>query len=63
MDNLRLDWNNMGNDFDFVKYFSNFVAGQQKPSKEEMINRYIRGTITKQQLDEFMKGCKGVELR
>ena len=45
----------MGNDFDFVKYFSNFVAGQQKPSKEEMINKYIAGTITKQQLDEFMK--------
>ena len=53
----------MGNDCDFVKYFSNFVAGQQKPSKEEMINRYIRGTITKQQLDEFMEGCKDVELR
>ena len=48
----------MDNDFDFVKYFSNFVAGTQKSSKEEMINRYIRGTITKQQLDEFMKGCK-----
>ena len=58
MDNCPLDWSNMDKDFDFVKYFSNFVAGTQKPSKEEMINRYIRGTITKQQLDEFMKGCK-----
>ena len=48
----------MNNDFDFVEYFSKFVAGMQKPSKEEMINRYIRGTITKVQLDEFMKGCK-----
>lgn len=46
------------NDFGFVKYFSNFVAGTQKPSKAEMINKYIRGTITKQQLDEFMKGCR-----
>ena len=45
----------MDNDFDFVKYFSNFVAGTQKPSKEDMINRYITGNITKQQLDEFMK--------
>ena len=45
----------MSDDFDFVKYFSNFVAGTQKPSKTEMINRYIRGTITKQQLDEFIK--------
>ena len=50
------------NDFDFVKYFSNFVAGTQKPSREEMINRYIRGTITKQQLDEFMKGVKDDKL-
>ena len=48
----------MDNDFDFVKYFSNFVAGTQKPSKADMINRYIRGIITKQQLDEFMKGRK-----
>lgn len=45
----------MDNDFDFVEYFSKFVAGQQKPSREEMINRYIAGTITKAQLDEFMK--------
>ena len=43
------------NDFDFVKYFSNFVAGTQQPSREEMINKYIAGRITKQQLDEFMK--------
>lgn len=48
----------MDNDFDFVKYFSNFVAGQQKPSKTDMINRYITGKITKQQLDEFMKRYK-----
>ena len=48
----------MDNDFDFVKYFSKFVAGTQKMSKEEMINKYIAGNITKQQLDEFMKGCK-----
>ena len=46
------------NDFDFVKYFSNFVAGTQKPSKADMINRYIAGKITKQQLDEFMEGLK-----
>ena len=46
------------NDFDFVKYFSNFVAGTQKPSKADMINRYIAGKITKQQLNEFMKGLK-----
>ena len=48
----------MNNDFDFVKYFSNFVAGTQKPSKAEMINKYIAGRITKQQLDEFMEKCK-----
>ena len=48
----------MTNDFDFVKNFSNFVAGTQKPTKAEMINRYIHGTIPKQQLDEFMEGCK-----
>ena len=42
-------------DFDFVKYFSNFVAGTQKPTKDDMINRYVLGKITKQQLDEFMK--------
>ena len=62
MGNYPLDWSNMGNDFDFVKYFSKFVAGQQKPSKEEMINKYIAGTITKQQLDEFMKGIKNDKL-
>ena len=39
------------NDFDFVKEL--FKVAQ--PSKADMINRYIRGTITKQQLDEFMK--------
>ena len=48
----------MDNNFDLFKYFSKFVAGTQKPSKEDMINRYIRETITKAQLDEFMKGCK-----
>ena len=48
------------NDFYFVKYFSNFVAGTQKPTKAEMINKYIQGSITKQQLDEFMeKAPKG----
>ena len=52
---MVLIWGFMDNDFDFVKYFSNFVAGQQKPSKADMINRYITGNITKQQLDEFMK--------
>ena len=46
------------NDFDFVKYFNNFVAGTQQPSREEMINKYIAGRITKQQLDEFMEGVK-----
>ena len=44
--------------WNFVKYFSDFVAGTQKPSREEMINRYIAGKITKQQLDEFMEGVK-----
>ena len=58
MDNLDLIWGFMDNDFDFVKYFSNFVAGTQKPSKADMINRYIAGKITKQQLDEFMEGVK-----
>ena len=48
----------MDNDFDFVKYFSKFVAGTQKMSKAEMINKYICGIITKQQLDEFMEGIK-----
>ena len=48
----------MNNDFDFVKYFSNFVAGTQQPTKAEMINKYIAGKITKQQLDEFMEGVK-----
>ena len=48
----------VNNNFGFVKYFSNFVAGTQKPSKADMINRYIAGKITKQQLDEFMEGCK-----
>lgn len=48
----------MNNDFDFVKYFSNFVAETQKPTKAEMINKYIAGKITKQQLDEFMEGLK-----
>lgn len=46
------------NDFDFVKYFNNFVAGTQKPSKADMINKYITGRITKKQLDEFMEGVK-----
>ena len=46
------------NDFDFVKYLNNFVAGTQKPTKAEMINKYIAGKITKQQLDEFMEGVK-----
>ena len=55
MDNLVLIWGFMDNDFDFVKYFSNFVAGTQKSSREEMINKYIAGKITKQQLDEFME--------
>ena len=52
----------MQNNFDLVKYFSKFVAGTQKPSKEEMINKYIAGTITKQQLDDFMKGIKDDKL-
>jgi hypothetical protein len=39
------------NDFDFVKEF--FKVAQ--PSKADMINRYITGKITKQQLDEFME--------
>ena len=39
------------NDFDFVKEL--FKIAQ--PSKADMINRYITGNITKQQLDEFMK--------
>jgi len=39
------------NNFDFVKEL--FKVAQ--PSKADMINRYIIGKITKQQLDEFMK--------
>ncbi len=52
----------MNNDFDFVKYLNNFVAGKQKPSREDMINKYISGKITKQQLDEFMKGVRDDKL-
>ena len=40
----------MNNDFDFVKYFSDFVAGTQKHSKADMINRYVLGKITKQMI-------------
>ena len=39
------------NDFDFVKEL--FKVAQ--PSKADMIFKYVRGIITKQQLDEFMK--------
>ena len=53
-----LIWGFMDNNFDFVKCFSNFVAGTQKPSKADMLNRYIAGKITKKQLDEFMEGVK-----
>lgn len=42
------------NDFDFVKEL--FKVAQ--PSKADMINRYIAGKITKQELDEFMEGVK-----
>ena len=42
------------NDFDFVKEF--FKVAQ--PSKNDMIQKYVLGFITKQQLDEFTKGCK-----
>ena len=44
----------MGEDFDFAKYFNNFI-NRLVLTKEEMINRYIKGTITKQELDDFMK--------
>ena len=44
----------MQNDFDFMNYFNNFINSSTL-TKEEMINKYIAGTITKQQLDEFMK--------
>lgn len=43
------------NDFDFMNYFNNFIMLE---TKESMIKKYIDGKITKQQLDEFMKGCK-----
>ena len=41
------------NDFDFMKYFNNFIMLE---TKESMIKKYIAGKITKQQLDEFMEG-------
>ena len=47
----------MGNDCDFIKEL--FKVAQ--PSKNDMIQKYVLGLITKQQLDEFMKGCKDVE--
>ena len=42
--------------FNFVNYFKNFI-NSSATTKEEMINKYIKGQITKQELDEFMKGC------
>ena len=39
------------NDFDFMKELFNIA----KPTKEDMFFKYVRGIITKQQLDEFMK--------
>lgn len=41
-------------DFDFAKYFSNFVKNNVE-TKDEMIRKYVDGKITKKQLDEFMK--------
>ena len=48
----------MDNDFDFVKEL--FKVAQ--PSKNDMIQKYVLGLITKQQLDKFMKGCKDDKL-
>ena len=42
---------------DFINYFNNFIMLE---TKESMIKKYIDGKITKQQLDEFMEGCKDV---
>ena len=39
--------------FDFAKYLNDFVANM--PEQDKMINDYLNGKITKQQLDEFMK--------
>jgi len=44
----------MSNDFDFMNYFNNFI-NRSTITKEEMINKYIKGQITKQELDKFMK--------
>ena len=48
----------MDNDFDFVKEL--FKVAQ--PSKNDMIQKYVLGLITKQQLDDFMKGIKNDKL-
>jgi len=45
----------MTEDFDFLKELFKFG----KPTKEEMINKYILGYITKKQLDEFMEKYNG----
>ena len=35
------------NDFDLVKYFNKFVAGTQKPTKAEIINKIgVGGQLT-----------------
>ena len=44
------------NDFDFVKYLNSFMTKQ--PPSHKYINDYLAGKITKQQLDEFMKGVR-----
>ena len=48
----------MGNDFNFIKEL--FKVAQ--PSKNDMIQKYVLGLITKQQLDDFMKGIKNDKL-
>ena len=42
--------------FDFAQYLNNFV--NNLPEQDKYINDYLNGRITKQQLDEFMKGVK-----
>jgi len=46
----------MNNDFDFVKYLYGFVADKQHEQRKHYYMLYVRGIITKQQLDEFMEG-------
>lgn len=41
---------------DFAKYLNDFI--NNLPQQDKYINHYLNGRITKQQLDEFMEGCK-----